>query len=1019
MRNRSNSVLLVVALVASSLAVAITGPVAPAGAAGGGIVDLTGAAPATFAINPGVEQATVTGAMPRAPLTLVDGLTLERIVTLFTDDLGQLTFQYVPDDFLVHDPQTDGILPTINGGTLQPGTYRVVSEGVPGEPFAGTVEASDPFDVLDIDDTPDVSLYEGQTLPSVVTEVTGGVKPGSTDADGYGYLETRDGTELSVNVRLPDPWLYGAGPYPTVVQYSGYAPSKPGTPDGPDAGGYLATVLGYAYVGVNVRGSGCSGGVFDVFNAAQAADGYDIIETVARQPWVKHGAVGMMGISYSGITQLYVAATNPPSLAAITPMSVIDDPWTQQWPGGIYNSGFTREWLAQRDDEAAGGAAWVANQIAGGDTTCASNLDLRSQNMSFEDFGRSLERRPVDADARNLSQLVGEIDVPVYLTGAWQDEQTGSRFAVMLDDFTSVPEGQKKFTMYNGHHPDSLSPLVLSRWFEFLSLYVDREIPLVNSTVKFNAGPSFADNFGVPGLTFETNRFHLYGTATPKYGDYAGSLAFYEAESPVRVLFEVGASSSFPDYPGAHRQRFSMNFPSWPPPDATPRTFYLGPDGGLDDAAPSTLGIDRFAFDAAVLDTHYFVSGDHLKPQVVNDWKVTADGKGLAYESAPLTSQVVVAGTGYVDLWFRSTGTDAPIEVVLSEVYEDTDPLDGVPAEEVRVQHGLLRAGYRTLDPVASTDLLKEHLFYAGDYQELEPGRFVHLQVPLASVAHGFRAGSTLRLEINTPGADTALWDFETDDFGATTHDVAFGGPMASSLVLPVLPAVNGRRIPTSIEAQSDRPACDALRGQPCREHHPMANQTVHRSPSCDGDRFADVPAANQFCADITWLADEGVTTGYADGTFRPTSQVTRQSMAAYLYRMSGSPDGADPTCAIAPFSDVQVDHPFCGEIAWLADSGITGGFLDGTFRPDATVTRQSTAAFLYRMAGASAGEDPACVDAAFSDVPVEQPFCGEIDWLADNDVVEGYADGSFRPGVPVSRQAMAAFLQRFQILTV
>ena len=57
----------------------------------------------------------------------------------------------------------------------------------------------------------------------------------------------------------------------------------------------------------------------------------------------------MVGLSYAGISQLFVASTTPPSLAAITPLSVIEDPWREQWPGGIYNKGFTRQWLSQRD----------------------------------------------------------------------------------------------------------------------------------------------------------------------------------------------------------------------------------------------------------------------------------------------------------------------------------------------------------------------------------------------------------------------------------------------------------------------------------------------------------------------------------------------------------------------------------------------------------------------------------------------------------------------------------------------
>jgi predicted acyl esterase len=754
----------------------------------------------------------------------VDAATLERIVTIYTDDLGQLVISYVPDSFLVHDPR-DGVMPTTEGSTLQPGDYRVVSEGVPGEPFAGPVEASAPFTVLDIDDVPHSSFYDGQVVPFVPTIITGEVAAGHTDEEGYGYLTMRDGVKLSVNVRLPDPSFYGPGPYPTVLQYSGYAPSKPGAPGGADAGGILATAAGFAYVGVNVRGSGCSGGTFDVFNAAQAADGYDVIEIVAREPWVKHGMVGMMGISYSGITQLYVAATNPPHLAAITPVSVIEDPWYQQWPGGIYNSGFTQNWLASRDDEALGGAAWVNDRISGGDTTCEANRVIRSQNIPFEEFAKSLDRRPADADARNLSRLAREIDVPVYLTGAWQDEQTGAQFAAMLDDFDSVPSGETKFTMFNGRHDDGYSPLMFSRWFEFLAFYVDRTVPQVHPLVRLGAPILFESLFGVPGLGFEEDRFRDPVTGDPLHGGYAGALAAYEGEPPVRVLFEVGASPDFPAHPRAHRERFDMQFPSWPVPAAEPLELFFGPDGTLTDAPSAATGTDRFAHDPDVLGKSW-KEADLVGGPKPTDWQPTADGKGLAYETAPLGSNLTLMGAGHVDLWFRSTGTDAPLEVVLSEVYADPDPTDGVPPEEVRVQHGLLRPGYPTLDPARSSGTQVDHLFYGPDYQPLA-GEWRNVQVPLYAVAHPFRAGSKLRIEINTAGGDAPAWSFESPDYGATTHDVGWGALRPSSLVLPVLPDAPGYQVPAAFAGQANRPTCDWLRAQPCRPYHRLVNDTV------------------------------------------------------------------------------------------------------------------------------------------------------------------------------------------------
>jgi len=120
------------------------------------------------------------------------------------------------------------------------------------------------------------------------------------------------------------------------------------------------------------------------------------------------------------------------------------------------------------------------------------------------------------------------------------------------------------------------------------------------------------------------------------------------------------------------------------------------------------------------------------------------------------------------------------------------------------------------------------------------------------------------------------------------------------------------------------------------------------QAPGCGAAVFADVPAAHPFCGEIGWLSATGVTTGWPDGTFRPASAVTREAMAAFLYRLAH--DGATaPACTEAPFSDVSVAGPFCGAVAWLADAGITTGWPDGTFRPALSIERQAMAAFLYR----------------------------------------------------------------------
>ena len=181
---------------------------------------------------------------------------------------------------------------------------------------------------------------------------------------------------------------------------------------------------------------------------------------------------------------------------------------------------------------------------------------------------------------------------------------------------------------------------------------------------------------------------------------------------------------------------------------------------------------------------------------------------------------------------------------------------------------------------------------------------------------------------------------------------------------------------------------------------------------------FTDVADTATFFDDIVWLTDAGTATGYADDTFRPTAPVTRGSMAAFVYRTAGSPIGADPSCTEAPFDDVAVDSTFCGEIAWLVNVGITDGYGDGTYRPGAPVTRQSMAAFLQRLVEPDT-TPPACAEAPFTDVPVGALLCPEIRWASANGVAEGFGDGSFRPTTVVSRQAMAGFLHRLDSIEV
>jgi hypothetical protein len=173
--------------------------------------------------------------------------------------------------------------------------------------------------------------------------------------------------------------------------------------------------------------------------------------------------------------------------------------------------------------------------------------------------------------------------------------------------------------------------------------------------------------------------------------------------------------------------------------------------------------------------------------------------------------------------------------------------------------------------------------------------------------------------------------------------------------------------------------------------------------------RFSDVSTRHPFHRHIEWFAESGITTGYPDGTFRPDRTVPRDAMAAFLFRDSGTTSYTAPSTP--PFSDVSTRHPFYREVSWLTDRGITEGYRDGTYGASLDVSRGAMAAFLFRYQG-----DPQYIApqrSPFTDVATHHRFYREIAWMAERGLTTGYRDGTFRPNDGVSRAAMAAFFYR------
>jgi hypothetical protein len=568
--------------------------------------------------------------------------------------------------------------------------------------------------------------------------------------------------------------------------------------------------MGFAVVDVNMRGSGCSGGAYDFFEALQNLDGYDVIETIAHQPWVLDHKVGMMGISYGAISQLFTAQLDPPDLEAISPLSTIDATASTLYPGGILNTGFAVQWAQERQDEAqpAGpnsGQPYAYKQIQAGDQTCKANQALHGEAASLIDkIHANAHYKPAVADPLDPDSFVNKINVPVFMACQWEDEQTGGHCPDLVQHMTGT--SRKWFTFTNGAHIDSLDPATFDRWVDFLELYEARRPPLVEGAVAHAAAPLiFEEAFGIRGLTLPPDPVQLQPT-------YQGALAAFEAEKSIRVLFDNGAGGSSPGQP---YPAFEESFDEFPIPGTEAKAWYLAPGGNLKARPPAGSHADEFTWDAHALPLQDF-SGDTgsgeggLWTQTPSyHWEQNPPGSAVSYLTEPLAEDTTVIGAGAVDVWVRSSTPNVDLQATISEVRPD--------GKETFVQNGWVRADERKLDAKKSTPLEPVLSLRESDVAPMPPGEFVKVTIPLDYEGHAYRAGSRIRVTISAPNGTQPIWDFEeTEPAGKANVAIAYSRQDPSDLLLPVVPRVN---VPTGL------PPCPGLRGEPCREYGPFTNR--------------------------------------------------------------------------------------------------------------------------------------------------------------------------------------------------
>ena len=579
--------------------------------------------------------------------------------------------------------------------------------------------------------------------------------------DGLNYVTMRDGISLAATVRFPQGTICSAAaPCPTVVEYSGYNVAGPTDPipsliDGAlgvpcsncgdpnllpdsatDVGSVVARVSGFATVSLQMRGTGCSGGAFDLLGYPSDYDAYDAIEIVAHQPWVAHHRVGMVGISYSGLSQLPAAGTDPPGLAAIAPMSPTDDLFSTGYPGGIYNNGFAAQWVSERIDDAKPAAIfhdgtlsrlstspirgvaqpWTYYEIdaelaanGGRSSSCLANQALHAQTEDLESLvgpqmvanGTARGRDPALFDRRSMTDWAHHVRVPVFLSGALQDEQTGPQWPALIDAF---PRSTPVFAnMINGDHIDSADPQTISRWLEFLDIYVADKVPTQPNSIAVLVLDEFAAS--AASVAAQTSLPPLRFTTAPTV---AAAKADFSMDTPrVRVLFDNGAGQTGPGTIGAN---YAAGFSSWPPAGST-TTLYFGSGGSLLHRRPES-GKSTFTLDPTVRPrTSLPANGNAWLANPGWDWTPVPTPDGIGYETVPFTTSTTVVGPATLDLWVKASAPVEDFQATITEVRPQA-------GQEEYVTSGFLRSTNQ-VDAPDSTTLFTAPTYLPQDARHL------------------------------------------------------------------------------------------------------------------------------------------------------------------------------------------------------------------------------------------------------------------------------------------------------------
>jgi uncharacterized protein len=572
------------------------------------------------------------------------------------------------------------------------------------------------------------------------------------------YVTTTDGVSIAINVKVP-PQCTATNRCPTFFEMSGY---ESGSDDGKTPLGDLADQTGlplpmqtgtraahaahvddrFVTVLASVRGTGCSSGEFDAFSWRSALDGREVIDNwIATQPW-SNGDVVVFGHSYSGITGMMVASTRPQHLRAVSASGLFGDVYRDiVYPGGVTNYGFPLLWAGAVRPvyDIGGGTAGGLYPVESTSAQCAKNQVGRSRTVFEDPLISGLD----DTDSewfrsRSLVNMVDRIQVPVHITAAYQDEQTGPRGPTNVFDHLS-PGISKRLVLVNGEHGTQTEEHVFKDRIAWMDYWL-RSQPRADLGMK-TGDADLATVFGPRDAPTTTSRVIL---------GYQGN---------GKAVGEI-ASDGFP----------------------------LG-QTQFTDAYMSAGG--KLTFDRAAIEpgTATWVNGS--RRQAYSHQAGSNTGGEVTSPTAPdelelsmrFDEPTAIAGPITANLFVASSAPDTELFVQLIDRAPDGTLL--------YLNRGMLRGSHRAIDPAQSQFTADGRIYRPwrphAERSLVTPGAVVDYLIEVFPVGHVFLPGHELLVKVHAPPLDDNDYAYVQKTLPGV-NTLHFGPDTPSRLMLPLIP---------------------------------------------------------------------------------------------------------------------------------------------------------------------------------------------------------------------------------------